>query len=174
MKWDAMAAVGRIARAHGRRGEVIVNLETDFPHERFKSGATMYAERDGMLTAMTLTTVRFQNGRPVVGVQGVETISEAERLAGLQLRVPIEQLARLPPDTFYHHDLIGCEVVTMNGLVVGTVDAVEGTLGGSRLVVAGSTGEIQIPLAKDICRTIEVAAKRIVIDPPEGLLDLNR
>jgi len=174
MKWDAMAAVGRIARAHGIRGEVIVNLETDFPHERFKSGATMYTERDGTVTAMTLSTVRFQNGRPVIGLQGIETMTDAERLAGLQLRVPIDQLALLPADTFYHHDLIGSEVVTIDGRIVGTVDAVEGTSGGSRLVVNASTGEIQIPLAKEICRTIDVSAKRIVIDPPEGLLDLNQ
>ena len=55
----------------------------------------------------------------------------------------------------------------------GTVESVEGTLAGSRLVVAGAKGEILIPLATEICRTIDVAGKRIVIEPPEGLLDVN-
>jgi 16S rRNA processing protein RimM len=173
MEWDAMAVVGHIARAHGIRGQVIVNLETDFPDERFTPGATMYTERGGALTPLTLTTVRFQNGRPVIGLEGVETMNQAEELAGLQLRVPVEQLARLPEDTFYHHDLVGCRVVTQNGRDVGTVEKVEGTFGGSRLVVRGAAGEILIPLAKDICPTIDVAGKRIVIDPPDGLLDLN-
>ncbi len=173
MDWDAMAAVGRVARAHGIRGQVIVNLETDFPTERFRPGATVYTERDGELKTLTMTSVRFQNGRPVIGFQGIETMNDAEQLAGLQLRVPIEQLAPLPIDTFYHHDLIGCEVVTIDGQVVGRVDGVEGSFGGSRLVVKDSDGEILIPLAKDICRTIDVVAKRIVVDPPEGLLDLN-
>ena len=173
MDWDAMAVVGRIARAHGIRGQVIVNLETDFPDERFTPGATMYTERGGALTPLTVTTVRFQNGRPVIGLQGVETMNEAEELAGLQLRVPVEQLARLPDDVFYHHDLVGCHVVTQDGRGVGTVRGVEGTFGGSRLVVSGAAGEILIPLAKEICRTIDVAGKRIVIDPPDGLLDLN-
>jgi 16S rRNA processing protein RimM len=173
MDWNAMAVVGRIARAHGIRGQVIVNLETDFPDERFTPGATMYTERGGALTPLTLTTVRFQNGRPVIGVEGVETMSEAEQLAGLQLRVPLEQLARLPEDTFYHHDLVGCQVMTQDGQNVGMVEGVEGTFEGSRLVVSGARGEILIPLAKDICRTIDVAGKRIVIDPPDGLLDLN-
>jgi 16S rRNA processing protein RimM len=173
MDWNAMAVVGRIARAHGIRGQVIVNLETDFPDERFTPGATMYTERGGALTPLTLTTVRFQNGRPVIGVEGVETMSEAEQLAGLQLRVPLEQLARLPEDTFYHHDLVGCQVMTQDGQNVGMVEGVEGTFEGSRLVVGGARGEILIPLAKDICRTIDVAGKRIVIDPPDGLLDLN-
>jgi 16S rRNA processing protein RimM len=173
LNWDAMAVVGRIARAHGIRGQVLVNLETDFPGERFKPGATMYTERGGALTTLTLTTVRFQNGRPVIGLEGVQTMSEAEQLAGLQLRVPVEQLARLPADTFYHHDLVGCRVVTQDGRDVGTVQGVEGTFDRGRLVVGGATGEILIPLAKEICRTIDVAGKRIVIDPPVGLLDLN-
>ena len=173
MDWDAMAVVGHIARAHGIRGQVIVNLETDFPDERFKPGATMYTERGGALTPLRLTTVRFQNGRPVIGLEGVETMNQAEELAGLQLRVPVEELARLPEDTFYHHDLVGCRVVTEDGRDVGTVEGVEGTFKGSRLVVGGATGEILIPLARDICRTIDVAGKRIVIDPPDGLLDLN-
>jgi 16S rRNA processing protein RimM len=173
MDWNAMAVVGRIARAHGIRGQVIVNLETDFPDERFKPGATMYTERGGTLLRLTLTTVRFQNGRPVIGVQGVDTMNEAEQLAGLQLRVPIGELRPLPDDTFYHHDLVGCQVVTEGGRKVGIVEGVEGTFSGSRLVVNGGSGEILIPLAKEICRTIDVAGKRIVIDPPEGLLDLN-
>jgi 16S rRNA processing protein RimM len=173
MDWDAMALVGRIARAHGIRGQVIVNPETDFPEERFKPGATLYTERGGAVTPLTLTTARFQNGRPVIGLEGVETMNDAETYAGLELRVPRESLPALPEGTFYHHDLVGCRVVTRGGEDVGVVEAVEGTLGGSRLVVDGGTKEILIPLANEICRTIDVAGKRIVIDPPDGLLDLN-
>ena len=124
--------------------------------------------------ALKITTARFQNGRPVIGIEGVETINDAEELAGLELRVPVEELAALPAGMFYHHDLVGCAVVTGGGEKVGTVEGVEGTLSGSRLVVAGAKGEILIPLAAEICRTIDVAGKRIVIEPPDGLLDLNR
>ena len=173
MDWEAMAAVGRIARAHGIRGQVIVNADTDFPAERFKPGATLFTLRGGTVQPLTLTTARLQNGRPVIGITGVETMNDAEALAGLELRVPASELAPLPEGTFYHHDLVGCQVVTSGGIEVGTVATVEGTLGGSRLVVAGKTGEIQIPLANEICRTIDVAGKRIVIEPPDGLLDLN-
>jgi 16S rRNA processing protein RimM len=75
---------------------------------------------------------------------------------------------------FYRHDLVGCAVDTANGSTIGTVTDVEGTLGGSRLVVTTSRGEVLVPLAAEICRSIDVAGKRIVIEPPEGLLDLNR
>jgi len=169
MNWDAMALVGTIARAHGIKGQVIVNPESDFPEERFRPGAVLFTERG----ALTLTTARFQNGRPVIGIEGVETMNDAEELAGLELRVPVEELAALPPGTFYHHDLVGCQVVRTGGEAVGTVARVEGGAGGSRLVVAGAKGEILIPLVTDICRTIDVAGRRIVIEPPDGLLDLN-
>ena len=173
MDWDAMAAVGRIARAHGIRGQVIVNPDTDFLDERFTPGATLFTMRGGAVVEVKLTTARFQNGRPVIGIAGVETMNDAEAMAGLELRVPVEELTELPAGTVYHHDVIGCQVVTSSGDAVGTVEKVEGTLALSRLVVAGSKGEILIPLATEICRTIDVAGKKIVIDPPEGLLEAN-
>ena len=169
-----MAAVGRIARPHGIRGQVIVNLHTDFPEERFHPGAELFIERDGAVRALTLTSVRFQRDRPVVGIAGIDTMNDAGALAGQELRVPVDRLARLPDDTFYRHDLIGCRVETVAGDVVGTVADVEGTREGSRLVVAAERGEVLIPLVAAICATIDPAGKRIVIDPPEGLLELNR
>jgi 16S rRNA processing protein RimM len=167
------AVVGRIARAHGIRGQVIVDPETDFPQERFRPGAEMFVERDGTVEAVTLTTVRFQHDRPVVGIAGIDTMTDAERLAGLELRIPAAQLAALPDGWYYRHDLIGCQVETRTGEAVGVVRDVEGTTAGSRLVVDGRRGEVLIPLATEICPTIDPAAKRIVIDPPAGLLEVN-
>jgi len=168
-----MAVVGRIARAHGIRGQVIVNLETDFPDERFQPGAELFIERNGRIETLTLTAVRFQNQRPVIAIDGVDTMNDAEALAGYELRIPVERLAALPAHTFYRHDLIGCRVVTTDGRDVGEVSNVEGELTGSRLVIEGANGEILIPLVSNICTTIDPAGKRIVISPPEGLLDLN-
>lgn len=168
-----MAVVGRIARAHGNRGQVIVNPETDFAQERFQPGAELFVRRGGSIQTLTLTSVRFQRDRPVVAVAGVDTMDAAEALAGLELRVPAAVLAALPDGTYYRHDLIGCRVETRGGAVVGIVRDVEGTISGSRLAVEGERGEILIPLATAICTTIDLSAKRIVIDPPEGLLELN-
>src|SRR5947208_4811115 len=101
-----MALVGRIARAHGIRGQVIVNPETDFPDERFQPGAELFIERGGRVETLTVTTARFHGGRPVIGIAGVETMTDADTLAGQELRVPIDRLAALPAGTFYRHDLI--------------------------------------------------------------------
>jgi 16S rRNA processing protein RimM len=133
----------------------------------------LFVQRNGRPDRMTVKTVRFQHERPVIAIEGVETITDAEALAGLELRVPVETLAALPPGTYYHHDLVGCAVETIGGAPIGTVTAVEESGGPSRLVVNGAHGEVLIPLAVDICRAIDVGAKRIVVALPEGLLELN-
>jgi 16S rRNA processing protein RimM len=166
-----MVVVGRIARPHGLSGHVIVNPETDFVEDRFAVGATLWMrERD---EALTVSSFRVQGGRPVIGFEGFSRIEDVEPLAGQELRVPEETLRPLEPGTFYHHQLVGCAVEDVKGTVIGHVERVEGGIGGSRLVVAGRSGEILVPLATEICIDIDVAARRIRIDPPAGLLDLN-
>ncbi len=172
--WDEMVVVGRIARPHGRRGEVIVNPETDFPEERFRPGSVVYVRPAGEVKRVVMTSAWFHRDRPVIGLEGVETISEAEPLAGLELRVPAETLGALAAGTYYRHDLVGCAVETRAGEQVGRVARVEGEAGGSRLVVATRGGEVLIPFADEICPVVDIAGRRIVIEPPEGLLDVNR
>ena len=109
----------------------------------------------------------------MIGIAGIDTMNAAEALAGQELRVPVDRLASLPEGTFYRHDLVGCRVETRAGDVVGTVEDVEGTLVGSRLVVAAERGQVLIPLVAAICTTIDPAGRRIIIDPPEGLLEVN-
>jgi 16S rRNA processing protein RimM len=172
-QWDEMILVGIVARTHGNRGEVILNSETDFPEERFRVGATLFARRGtAAVERVELTAVRFQQGRPIVGVAGYASISEAERLAGAELRIPPSAQEPLPEGTYYHHQLIGCEVATRDGARVGEVKEVQGTGEATRLVVRGTRGEVLIPLAQEIC-AIDVGARRIVITPPDGLLELN-
>ncbi len=171
--WEEMALVGRIARPHGIRGQLIVNPETDFPEARFTPDAVMFVRRGAAVEPVTIATVRFHLERPVIGLQGVEDMNTALTYVGAELRVPADQLLPLPDGAFYHHQLVGCAVVTRDGAAVGTVRRLEGTMETSRLVVDTSDGDVLVPLAVDICVSIEPAARRIVIDPPEGLLTLN-
>jgi 16S rRNA processing protein RimM len=173
MAWDDLVLVGRIARPHGLRGQVVVNPETDFIDERFRSGATLQTRGAAGEETLTVSTYRIQGGRPIVAFVGLDGIDDVERLAGQELRVPEAALQALEPGQFYHHQLIGCVVETIDGGRVGEVERVEGGIGGSRLVVAGDRGEILVPLASAICVEIDPDARRIRIDPPEGLLDLN-
>jgi 16S rRNA processing protein RimM len=165
--------IGRVARAHGNRGQVIVNPETDFPESRFTVGQTVVVGSSEHGVARRLESVRFHQGRPIVGLEGVSTMNDAEALAGAELWMPASAMEPLPAGTFYRHDLVGCEVRDVSGAAVGRVTAVEGSIERSRLVVAGARGEILIPLAAEICVTVDPAARLIVVNPPEGLLDIN-
>lgn len=168
-----MAVVGRVARPHGIRGQMVVNLETDFPHERFRPGQELFVNRSGRIEAVVVAAVRFQGGRPVIALSGVDSVETAATFAGVELRIPPDQLLALPDGVFYRHDLVGCAVETMDGRRLGEVREVEGDAGGSRLVVTGERGELLIPLAAEICTTIDQRRKRIIVAPPDGLLELN-
>ena len=165
--------IGRVARAHGNRGQVIVNPETDFAEARFRVGQVVLVGPAVRPVARRITAARFHQGRPVVALEGVETMNDAEALAGADLWMPAAQIPPLPAGTYYRHDLVGCEVRDASGGVVGLVTAVHGPIDRCYLVVAGARGEVLIPLVEHICVTIDPAARVIVIDPPPGLVEAN-
>ena len=104
---DEQLLVGRIARAHGNRGQVIVNPETDFAEERFVVGQVMLVGSPGRQSSRRITAARFHQGRPVVAFEGVVTMNDAEALAGAELWMPASAIPPLPAGTFYRHDLVG-------------------------------------------------------------------
>ena len=173
MAWDDFVLVGHIARPHGHRGQVIVNPQTDFVAERFAPGATIWVKSQGAPVPLVIRECRIHQGRPILTLDGFDSMNAALALHGAEIRVPPEAQQALPEGQFYQHELIGCLVVTVGGADVGTVRALEGPPGAQRLVVQGTVGEVLIPLAWSICVAIDPLARRITVDPPEGLLELN-
>lgn len=165
--------VGRIARAHGNRGQVIVNLETDFPAERFAEGNVLVVEHAGKVAERRIASVRFQQGRPIVALEGVATMSEAEALAGAELKMPASALGSLPGNTYYRHDLVGCEVEDKSGRTIGTVTDVQGPVERSLLIVGNGPNEVMIPMIDGIVSSIDLVGRRIAVELPEGLIGLN-
>jgi 16S rRNA processing protein RimM len=172
-RWDDLVVVARIARPHGLRGEVILNPETDFADERFKPGNRVFMLDGAQVVPIVVRSVFFHRLRPVVGFDGFDAIEQVGALVGRELRIEAADLQPLPAGMFYHHDLVGCRVETTQGAHVGAVTKVDGSGDATRLVVDGASGELLIPLAVDICRTIDPGGRRIVIDALDGLLDLN-
>ena len=169
-----MVSVGRIARAHGNKGRVIVDPDSDFVDERFRLGNHLYVCRDGQLGRLSICDVRFHQHRPILGFEEIDTMTEAKALAALDLRIPEESLGTLPDGSFYHHELIGCRVLTLGGTTVGVVRSVEGSAELCRLVVGCGAAEVQIPMVSPICVSVDPEARQITIDPPDGLLGLNQ
>ena len=165
--------VGRIAKAHGIGGEVSVDVRTDDPDHRFAVGATLEtdpAERGPLV----VDSARWHSGRLLVRFAGVADRTAAEALRGTMLVV--DSATSPPPDDddeFWDHDLIGLDAALVDGAVLGEVTDVLHPPGPDLLVIARPDGgELLVPFVASIVPTVDLAARRVVIDPPEGLLDL--
>jgi 16S rRNA processing protein RimM len=170
--------VGRVGRAHGVRGEVSVQVRTDDPEGRFAPG-TVLATDPAALGPLTVGSVRWHLGRLLVRFDGLDDRTRAEELAGALLLVDSAAVGTPEdPDEFNDHDLIGLVAVTVTGDRVGTVtdvlhhgqDLLVISAAGDAGAGAGA-GETLVPFVRAIVPEVDIAAGRLVLDPPPGLLD---
>ncbi|MGY5885467.1 ribosome maturation factor RimM [Modestobacter lacusdianchii] len=169
--------VGRIGRPHGVRGQVTVEVRTDDPDLRFAPGSVLLTE-PAPRGPLTVEAARWHSGTLLLTLARPDgTVladrEEADALRNTQLLVPVAELPPLDdPESFYDHQLVGLAAELPDGTPVGQVTAVrhEGT---ELLVVRRPEGgEVLVPFVTAIVPTVDVAAGRLVVDPPEGLLDL--
>ena len=168
--------VGRVAKAHGITGELSVDVRTDSPEVRFALGSALVAKlRDGTTRTLTVAAARKHTGRLLVRFEEVLTRDVAEALRGTVLLASTDDLPPIgDPDEFYDHELEGLVVELLDGTKVGTVKEIAHGAGGELLVVnREGGGELLVPFVQQIVPTVDVKAGRVVIDPPEGLLDAD-
>lgn len=191
--------VARILRPRGNKGEVAAELLTDFPERltRLKEvflGASSRAGAEPRLTMLQACWLsQNHKGQAVFHFEGCNSISDAEKFRGLDVLLPIESRMTLSVGHYFVDDLIGCLVFetslepsvvssspcslasapSLLGVVKEVQIAGEGVAGTPLLVVDTSAGELLIPLAEDICKHIDTAARRIDVVLPDGLRNLN-
>ena len=168
--------VGRVAKAHGITGEVVVEIRTDDPDNRFVPGTTLRAKpsRGGPESRYLVESVREHSGRLLVRLDGVADRSAAESLKGTLFLVDTADLPPIDdPDEFYDHQLEGLLVVTTAGTPIGSVAEVLHTAAGELLSVRTEEGEVLVPFVSAIVTSVSLADQTIEIDPPEGLLELD-
>ena len=174
----AWVTIAALRRARGIKGELAAVSESDDPERFQRLGRVFLALPDepGLGREIEVERVWLHGDFPVFKFRGVDSMSDAEPLAGDEVRVPVSERRPPRPGEFFLSDLVGCEVVHRKdgarlGLVTNWLDA-----GGPGLLEVrdGAGGQYLIPFARSICVLIDPAAKRIEIDPPEGLLELNR
>jgi 16S rRNA processing protein RimM len=169
--------VGRVVKAHGISGEVVVEVRTDDPDTRFAPGAQLRAQPRGGGPQRTyvVESAREHSGRMLVRLAGVADRNAAEALRGSVFLVDTEELPPIDdPDEFYDHQLEGLRVVTTDGRLIGTVEEVLHTAAGELLSVTAQTGaEVLVPFVSAIVTEVSLASRTIEIDPPEGLLELD-
>ena len=192
--------VGRITRPHGVRGEVSVEVHTDEPERRFAVGSVL-ATDPAEAGPLTVSAVRWHTGRLLVSFDGITDRNQAEGVRGVWLTLDSAQAGSSDdPDEFHDHELIGLAVVTVSGEPVGRVTDVRHF--GQDLLVIEPTGRagagpatagpatpgpagpvrpgpavqpdgLLVPFVAAIVPEVDVAAGRLVIDPPPGLLELG-
>jgi len=167
--------VGIVTKAHGLRGELAVEVRTDVPEERFAAGTVLLARRrGGPDTRLTVESSRPHSGRLLVRFREAPDRTAAEELRGVQLLVGSADLTPpSDPDEFHVHQLAGLRAELGDGTVVGTVREV--VLGASDLLSIEREGrpDALVPFVAEIVPVIDLAGGRVVVEPPDGLLDLD-
>jgi 16S rRNA processing protein RimM len=165
--------VGRIAKAHGIRGELAVDVRTDSPDERFRIGAAVTTKlRDGSQRELTIAAAREHSGRLLVRFEEVLTRDVAETLRGALLLADTDTLPPTgDPDEFYDHELAGLRAELADGTVLGKVVEIVHSPAGELLELDVEGREVLVPFVRAIVPTVDIAGGRVVLDPPEGLLD---
>ncbi|ULE33140.1 ribosome maturation factor RimM [Mycobacterium sp. IDR2000157661] len=167
--------VGRVVRAHGIAGEVVVEVRTDDPDDRFAPGATLRGRRakDSSERPYTVESVREHSGRLLVRFAGVANRNGADSLRGTVFVVDSQDLPPIDdPDEYYDHQLEGLRVRTTGGADVGTVAEVLHTAAGELLAVRSGDREVLVPFVSAIVTSVSLDDQLVEIDPPDGLLEL--
>lgn len=169
---EALISIARIARPQGIRGEVSADILTDFP-DRFAVLDEVVLRRDDQLIGpLKLEQYRFHKGRILLKFAGYDDADRAEELRGASVVIDRGALVELDEDEYFVFDLEGCEVVTIDGQPLGLVVKVEDYGAAPLLLVKDQSRELLIPLTRDICPDVDTEKKKIIVNPPDGLLDL--
>lgn len=172
-----LLVIGRIARPHGVRGEVVVEVSTDEPADRYAPGSVLVTD-PAPVGPLTLESVRphTSSGRDrlIVAFDGVYDREAADRLRGVRLCVDSADVpAPEQPDEYHDFQLVGLAAVTPDGEALGEVVAVDHAPASDLLVLRQSHGRTAlVPFVAAIVPEVDLAGRRIVVDPPPGLLDL--
>jgi 16S rRNA processing protein RimM len=170
-RFDDMVAIGRVVKPQGRRGELAVEPLTDRP-DRFPGLRSAWVPgSDGAAREVRVDSCWPHKGRYVLKLEGVDTIEDAERFRGLELRIGQEALAALPAGSYYHHELVGLAVEDDEGRGLGRVHEVMETGGEAPVLVirGGPSGEVLLPLADAFVRRVDLEGRRMLVKAPESV-----
>ena len=163
--------VGRVGKPHGVHGDVLVEILTDFP-ERLADGVEFgLGDEGGPTENHRVFRVRFHKGRWLLSVAGVRDRAVVESWRGRCLFLPEQSLDELPEGYYYEHHLVGLSVVSVAGEPLGTVTGVDPGGVQALILVRRDHREFMVPYVAEIVREVDLENRRIVLDPPRGLLD---
>ncbi|WP_040948634.1 ribosome maturation factor RimM [Gorillibacterium massiliense] len=167
--------VGKIVNTHGIRGEVKVVIQTDFADVRFSKGSKLLLQdaEEKELLPVTVESGKPQKNVWLVKFSNIGDINMAEKFKGWSIKVDDEHLVELEEDEFYHHEIIGCQVITEDGEELGTISEILSPGANDVWVVERPKGKgkpILIPYIDDVVLDVNIADKKVTVQLLEGLL----
>ena len=158
-------------RPHGLKGEVVVEVLTDFPERFFEGLRILLSGGAHEARDVRIVAIRPHQGRVLLTFEGISDVSKAEELRNLDVSVNVADIAPRPPGYVYHWEIEGAEVFDASGHRLGRVAELQDAAGRPLLVVETPRGLRDVPFAHPIVVSVDVAGKRVVLAPPDGLLD---
>lgn len=167
-----MFNVGKIINTHGIRGEVKVLRISDF-EERFRIGEVIYLEKDrDEFIPLTIEGHRIHKGYDLLRFEGYNNLNDVEPFKGFHLKISEEQLTELEEDEYYYHEIIGCEVYTIEKQFIGTIKEILSPGANDVWVVKREKGkDVLIPYIEQVVKSVDIEQKKVIIETMEGLLD---
>jgi 16S rRNA processing protein RimM len=166
-----LVPLGEIVTTHGLYGWLKLNAFNPATGALFP-GVEVFLERGGLQSVHQIEASSQHKKQFLIKLRGIDSIDAAARYVGSILAVCEAALEPLPPRQYYHYQVVGFKVFHLNGDLVGTVSSTMSTPGGELYVVQSAAREHLIPAVREIIEQVDFDAQKIVINPPEGLLDL--
>jgi 16S rRNA processing protein RimM len=163
-------AIGQVVRAHGVRGEISVTVLTDFP-ERFATTDWVYLGDEAEAEPYRLEKYRWHKQHVLLSLAGVTTRTQAEQLRGQLVQIPIEEAIPLPEGSYYHYQLLGLQVATAAGEILGVVTEILETGANDVYVVQNrDQAEILLPAIPDVVKAIDLEKGQMIVELLDGLI----
>ena len=157
--------IGRILSPWGNEGKLKVAVETDFP-QRFTSSSKVYINQQ----LATIDSVRWHKGNAIIKLSSIDSVEEAKKLQGQSVEIHHSQLQPLTEGQYYHFQLIGLEVWTTQGELIGKITEILSKTSNDIYIINGARGEILVPAIEDVVKLIDTDKGYLIIEAIKGLL----
>ena len=174
MKKSDCFYLGRVTKKYSFKGEVIVKLDTDEP-EIYQNLNAVFIDLGKDLLPFFIEKISFQRGSELrVRFEDVNTEQDADAILKKEVYLPLDLLPKLSGDKFYFHEIIGFSLLDVNYGTIGTIESINDSTAQALFIVSDGEDEILVPMVKDFIKKIDRKKREVLVETPEGLIEMNK
>lgn len=174
MKKSDCFYLGRVTKKYSFKGEVIIKLDTDEP-EIYQNLNAVFIDLGKDLLPFFIEKSSFQRGRELrVRFEDVKTEQDADAILKKEVYLPLDLLPKLSGDKFYFHEIIGFSLLDVNYGAIGTIESINDSTAQALFIVSDGEDEILVPMVKDFIKKIDRKKREVLVETPEGLIEMNK